>query len=255
MPSVDNALLTLLTLAEYGAGGVPLAQLAERLDRKKTSLHATLAALRFRGFVSQHAGTGFYQLGPAAAKLARSFQDGTDVPVLLRPAVRRLADQINEVVHVAVLDGTDVVYVDKVESRRPIQPGTSLGLRLPAVTTALGRALISQLYDDFDSFAVRFEGTWTPQTPHAPRTVEDAWPHIVAARRSGYALDIENNVEGLTALGVAILLEDVAVAAVSIVALSSETGAEGPVMHLGTVRSTLSGVLRPPYQLAEPSDL
>lgn len=252
MPSVDNAMLTLLVLAEYGPTGAPLAQVAERLGRKKSSLHATLSALRYRGFVTQRSDTGFYRLGPAIAQLSRAFHESVDVPVIVRPAVRRLAEDINEVVHVAVLDGTDVLYVDKVESRRPIQAGTSLGLRLPAVTTALGRALISQEYRDFASFALRFHGSWTPQTPHAPKTIEEAWAPVEAARHAGYALDLEDNVEGLAALAVAILRENRPIAAVSIVALTSETGPGGPVSYLDTVRTSLQAALEPPYRLAEP---
>jgi DNA-binding IclR family transcriptional regulator len=252
MPSVDNALLTLLSLADHGPTGASLACIADELGRKKSSLHATLAALRYRGFVSQQQDTGFYRLGPAFAKLSRSFNDNMDVPLLLRPAVRRLAGEINEVVHVAVIDGTDVVYVDKVASRRPIQPGTSLGLRLPAATTALGRALISQEYADFDSFATRFKESWNPQTPKAPVTLEDAWEPILEARRAGYALDLEANVEGLTALAIAILREDTPVAAVSVVGLAADTGPEGPVTHLEALRGILDAVLELPYRLARP---
>lgn len=252
MPSVDKALLTLLMLAECGPTGAPLGRIANDLGIKRSSMHATLSALRYRGFVSQNGDTGFYRLGPEAARLASAFYDNVDIPVLLRPAIKRLAEEINEVVHVAVPDGTNVLYVDKAESRRPIQAGTAIGMRLPAVTTALGRSLIAQEYRDFESFAVRFKGTWTPRTPKAPRTLEEAWGPVVEARRNGFARDMEANVEGLAAVAVAILRGSMPIAAVSIVGLLSETGPDGPTVHLESLRATLDAVLTPPYRLASP---
>lgn len=250
--SVDRALLALLALADAGPAGVALTELASIMGVKKAGLHLTLAALRHRGFVTQSPDTGHYQLGGQIDRLNRAYLSNLDVRAPLRPAIQRLAANINEVCHIGVLDGTDILYVDKAESRRPIQAGTSIGMRLPALTTAMGRILIAQAYPDYASFAARFTGALIRRTDYAPRTLPEAWDHIVLARERGYGLDLQNNVIGLNGIAVAILDGDHPQAAVSVVSLADEDGPEGPTRHLDELRSVISQALRPPLRFAEP---
>lgn len=253
LPSIDKALRTLLVLADFGQSGAALGRIADSLDLKKSSLHATLAALRHRGFVTQDGKSGFYRLGPEVERLARSWLEDVDIRSILRPTIRRLADELNEVIHVAVPDGTEVIYIDKAESRQPIQAGTAVGLRLPAVTTALGRSMIAAEYDNLASFAIRYSGSWTPRTQFAPTSIEEAWQRIEQARQSGFAVDSQENVLGLAAIAIAILRGNTPVAAVSVVTLTSLTATGGaPLEHLGMLRSYVAAALPAPYVLASP---
>jgi DNA-binding IclR family transcriptional regulator len=165
-------------------------------------------------------------------------------------------EEIDEVAHIAVLDGTEVIYVDKIPSQKPIQPGTAIGARMPALTTGLGRAMIAAQYSDFQTFAARFGRSLSIRTPKSPKTIEEAWERILQARERGYAVDLEENVTGLMAVAVAILNGSQPVAAVSIVSLASEYGESGPVKHLPMLRAFVGGALRPPLRMigADPDD-
>ena len=81
--SVDRALLALQLLARAGARGLGLAELAAALGLNKSTAHRALAALRFRGFVTQDPSTGGYVLGPAATRLSDDFFSDENLPVLL----------------------------------------------------------------------------------------------------------------------------------------------------------------------------
>ena len=252
MPSVDKALRALLTLAEAGPAGLPLAELALRLGLNKSSLHVTLGALRYRHFVGQSPETGFYRLGATIGQLADTYAKGLDIRALLRPAMLKLNQDLNEVCHIALLDGTEIVYIDKLDSTQMIQAGTRIGMRLPAVATAMGRAMIAQEFPTFDRFAARFADAITTPTIHAPRTLEEAWTRIEAARRNGYAVDREENVLGLTAVGVAVLNGEQAAAAVSLVMLAAENGPESLERHAAQIRKAVGAVLAPPLRLPDP---
>src|SRR5690606_11699846 len=141
--AVDRALLVLEALADAGPAGLGLAELAARLDVHKTTVHRALAALRFRDFVAQDPTTGLYVLGGAAAGLGESFFGEENLPALLHPALVALCAQTAELVHLGVLSGAQVVYVDKVEPERAVRVWSAVGRRMPAVTTALGRALLA----------------------------------------------------------------------------------------------------------------
>ncbi|MBN9073646.1 MAG: IclR family transcriptional regulator [Rhizobiales bacterium] len=255
MPSVDKALRVLMVLAEAGPGGMALGQIAAHLGVSKSSLHVTLAALRHRQFVTQLEPSANYYLGPAVSRLSQIYLRSYDIRAILHGALVRLVERIDEVVHIAVLDGAEVVYLDKIPSLKPIQPGTAIGARMPALTTALGRAMLSAQQMDFDAFERRFAERLVRPTPNSPRTIEEAWERIVQARERGFAVDLEENVVGLMAVAVAVLNGDEPVAAVSIVTLASECGPAGPIEHVPELRAILTAELKPPLRMASPSEL
>lgn len=253
MPSVDKALRAVMELAEAGVGGLTLADLADRLAVNRSSLHVTLRALRHRSFVDQDRATGRYVLGSSLLAAANLYYRDFDLRGALRPVLVELAAELNEVFHLAILDGTDLLYLEKVESRRPIQPGTSIGHRLPALTTALGRALVAATFDEFEDFRRRFEGHLDPRTATAPRTLEEEWAEISRAKQLGHARDPEHNIEGLTAVAVALRLNNSPVAAVSIVTLAPDFHARGEDHYAEVLRTRLAATLPAQLVLEEPT--
>ena len=250
MPSVDKALRALLALADAGPAGLPLNEIANRLELNKSSLHVTLSALRFRNFVEQSPSTGFYRLGSALGQLSLTYLSSLDIRAILRPAVQRLAEQINEVCHISVLDGSEILYIEKIESNKAIQPGTKVGMRLPALTTAMGRAMIAHEFPAYDVFRARFENKLIPRTPNAPRDLDEEWKRICDARERGYGIDSQENVVGLVAVAIAVLSGDRAVAAVSVVSLADDNVDVERKARL--IRDALETVMVPPLHLPEP---
>ncbi|MCD1635795.1 IclR family transcriptional regulator [Martelella mediterranea] len=254
LPSVDKSLRVLLALAEAGFGGVDLRTLSARLGINKSSLHTSISALRFRGFVSQSPDTRRYYLGPAIADLSQIYMRRYDLRSLLRPGLMRLTREINEVCYMSQLDGTEILYLERTESRRPIQPGIQNGTRLLAVNTAMGRTMIAAAYEDFDSFARIFGPGYQPRTAHAPPTIEAAWQEIEAVRRRGFGIDRQENVEGLTAVAVGIVNGGAPVASVSVVSLASDPGADEPLRHLDRLRQIIAESLQPPMEIFQAHD-
>jgi len=224
--SVDKALLALDTLAGFGAAGAPLATLAQAVGVSKPTLHRTLAALRHRGYAEQTA-DGAYRLGPSALALGSSYLAEENLPALLHPALTALSAEVDELVHLGVLAGREVVYLDKVEPQRAVRVWSAVGRRRPAATTALGRALLS--VQDLDDTALdRLAGSDT-RSAH----LRDV---LAEARRSGVAGETEENERGIACVAIPLLRAGRGVAAVSITA---------PVERLrGTARAERVGALR-----------
>ena len=211
MNSVDKALLALQQLSTAGRTGLPLNHLAASLGLNKTSLHRTLAALRYRGFVDQDPETGSYVLGAAASALSSAFFSDENLPGLLHSAVVALSSRADELVHLGVLSGAEVLYVDKVEPARSVRVWSAVGRRQPAATTALGRAILA--HRDLDHASVELYA--------GGRLPADRLAGILAAARSaGYAVENEENEEGISCLAVPLLRDGVPVAAMSITAPS-----------------------------------
>jgi IclR family transcriptional regulator, acetate operon repressor len=215
--SVDRALRMLDELSRHGSGA-SLEELASSLTLPKSSLHRTLAALRQRGFATQRE-DGRYLLGPELMRIAFDFYDRLDVRVWLRPTLERLRASVNETIHLGVLDGADVVYVDKLEPTHPIALSSKIGGRNPAHCTAVGKALLAWTYPT--DTALR---TWADE--HAPlarrtsRTIED--PSALARemtriRTEGFAKDLEESEPGVKCVAAPVFFGgSVPVAAISI---------------------------------------
>ncbi|WP_372594512.1 IclR family transcriptional regulator, partial [Actinotalea sp.] len=228
--SVDRALLVLQALAASGGHGTGLADLAAGLGLNKSTVHRTLAALRYRGFATQDPATGTYLLGPAATRLADDFLGDENLAVLLHPALVAICLAADELVHLGVLSGTQVLYLDKVEPERSVRVWSAVGRRIPAVTTALGRALLAYrgttraALSAYVGAAVASIGP--SDTSGRPVDVEHLWSVIERARETGYATEDEENEPGISCLAVPLLRSGTAVAAVSITAPAERMSAE-----------------------------
>jgi DNA-binding IclR family transcriptional regulator len=211
--SVDRALLALQELAGVGARGMVLADLAAALGVNKTTLHRSLAALRFRGFVAQDPASGSYLLGPAATALADDYLSDENLPLLLHPALLALSSAVGELVHLGVLSGSHVLYLDKVEPERSVRVWSAVGRRLPAVTTALGRAMLAYRHVDRTLLS-----QYLAAAAGGVGDVERVWAIIERARSNGYATEEQENEAGISCVALPVLRSSAAIAAVSITA-------------------------------------
>jgi DNA-binding IclR family transcriptional regulator len=234
MESVDKALLALEALSK-AAEGLSLGALAATLGLKKNSLHRTLAALRYRGFVIQDSG-GAYQLGPSLLRLADEFFSGSRIRQLFHPLLETLVDEVNELCHLGMLDGMDIVHMDKIEPQQSIRVWSSIGSRSPAVTTALGRAIIAYLYDDFESFSRKFHGVIPQRTPHTMTDWHEVWSELQVTRLRGYALENQEGQEGVSCVALPVLRAGSPILSISISA---------PTERMSRLRTTqLAGIIR-----------
>lgn len=215
--SVDRALRLLQELAEHGSGAT-LSELSSTTGLPKSSLHRTLGALRERGFATQR-DDGRYLLGVELLRIAFEFHDRLDLRVLLRPTLERLRATLNETVHVGVLDGPDVVYVDKLESTRPLSLTSKIGGRNPAHATAVGKALLAWTYPTQASISewVRRDG---PLVRRTPRTIVDASQlsrELARVRADGFSKDLEESEPGVRCLATPVFFGGpVPIAAISV---------------------------------------
>lgn len=243
--AVDRALAALDLLATAGPRGLVLAEVAKRLDLAKPTVHRTLAALRHRDFVAQDPATGAYTLGGAALALGESYLTQDNLAVLLHPALVALAADVDELVHLGVLSGRQILYLDKVEPERPVRVWSAVGRRSPAVTTALGRALLAHRVTGPESLAGYAEGFAVD--------VGHVWDVVDSARRTGYAVETEENEPGIACVAMPVLRGATAIAAVSVTA-PVERMSTGRVTALQErIRAILPPLLPPPLTLPAPT--
>lgn len=209
--SVDKAIRVLERLAEPGREPVTLSALATELGINKSSLHHTLATLRDRAWVEQDT-EGRYRLGPASSIVARWWGSPSTVTSLLRPALAHICTESHETVHLGRPSGASVVYLDKLEPDRAVRVVSKVGRMVPVATTAMGRAILGA-----SGVTAADVDEWVAAAPDArPGLAERVAQECERVRLSGYAVEIEENEQGIACVGVPVLIHDQVAAAISV---------------------------------------
>jgi IclR family acetate operon transcriptional repressor len=204
--SVDRALRLLQELGGHGSGAT-LEELSAASGLPKSSVHRTLAALRGRGFVVQQ-DDGRYLIGSELLRVAFDFHERVDLRVVLRPVLTRLHEGLNETVHLGLLQGGDVVYLDKLESSHPITLTSTVGGRNPAHCTAVGKALLAWTYPEESLLRdwIAQQGTLVQRTAHTITSADALVREAERIRADGYARDMEESEVGVRCLAAPVFL-------------------------------------------------
>jgi DNA-binding IclR family transcriptional regulator len=188
VPAVTRALDILELFLDRPSLSAP--QITERLGLPRTTAHELLTTLVDRGYLEAVVGAPTrFRLGLRLFQLGSQFADRLDLVREAQDAAADIAAACDETVHVAVLDGTDVVYVAKVDSTHPVRMVSAVGRRLPAHCTAVGKMLLSGLTDE--AIEARFPRgralpAMTPQSIASPVRLR---AHLADVRRQGVAYD------------------------------------------------------------------
>ncbi|MBY8887457.1 IclR family transcriptional regulator [Streptomyces sp. PTM05] len=201
---VKSAVRT-VELLEFFAGrpGMhTLAAVQESVGYPKSSLYMLLRTLVDLGWIETDATGTRYGIGVRALLVGTSYIDGDEVVAAARPTLDRLAEDTTETIHLARLDGTDVVYLATRQSQHYLRPFTRVGRRLPAHATSLGKALLAT-HDD-EQVRRLLPATLEAVTEHTITDRERLIDELRAIRERGWAVDREENTLGLRCFGVAI---------------------------------------------------
>ncbi|MGI5240515.1 IclR family transcriptional regulator [Dactylosporangium sp. CA-139066] len=217
-----------------------LVDLSRALDIPKSSLHGLLRTLTSRGWVrTDDTGTRF-RLGMRALRVGAAFLDGDDTVGLLGAILDELARRFGEAVHLGRLDGDQVVYLAKRESTHRLRLYSAIGRRLPAHATALGKALLAEHPDQAADRML----TWPLQrlTPHTVTDRRAFHAGLAAVRAAGYAVDREENTEGIQCIAMAVPLATPAVDAVSVSVPVSRLRPDLETSIVAALRETVGGL-------------
>ena len=200
--SAGRALDLIEILAERSEG-LSFTALLQTTGFPKSSLHALLAVLSARRYVQFDEATRLYTLGIQVWQNGQSFLGARDIVREVRPVMNEIAAALNETVQLARLDGTENVYLAKVDSTHPLRLQSEVGVRLSAHATGIGKALLANLSDD--EVRHRFgEKPLRRMTQNTITNVAALLKELARIRAFGFAIDNEEYTPGLFCLAVPI---------------------------------------------------
>jgi DNA-binding IclR family transcriptional regulator len=184
---LDRAISVLRLLAD----GQPrtLTEVNEALRMSSSTTFRLLSSLLAHGLLARDEPSARYRLGLGVLELARTYVDGNDMRRVALPELERLRDVTGETVHLSVLEGMEVVYLEKLPGLHAIGIMSSrVGGRSPAYCTGLGKILLAYQAPD----AVREHFISHPMHKFTQTTIVDVdtlLEHLKQVRDLGYALD------------------------------------------------------------------
>jgi IclR family KDG regulon transcriptional repressor len=178
-------------------------ELADRLGLHKSTVHRFMVNLDAAGLVERNARTGRYRLGLHVFELGALVMQQMNLWDEALPFLEGLVHDTGETGHLAVLDGGEAIYIERVEARRALRVPSAIGRGYPAHATNLGKVLLADLSRERVEAIIAERGlaAYTSHTITDPAELE---VDLELIRRRGYAVDNEEYDEGLRCIGAAV---------------------------------------------------
>lgn len=203
VPALERALTVLEALAQ-SRKGYSVSELSRRLALPKSSVHLILRTLERRGYLQKQAAGGRYRFGLKLISLSRTALDGVELREEARPALAALARATGLTVHMGVLERSEIVVIERLESASPIRVVSWVGRRMDLNSTAIGKALIAYLPDDEFEAQVR-PSQLARRNDRTIATMAALRKELERVRQLGYAMCDEEDEVGVRCVGAPVL--------------------------------------------------
>lgn len=197
----------ILTCLSESRGSLPLEEVTRRTGLKKTTCFRLLQSMMNLDLLEQEPGTKKYRLGPKIISLGLAALSELNLHKIARPLMKKLRDETGETVNLSILDGTDILFIERFRSSHLFNINLFVGSRLPVFCTSQGKALLAHLPE-----------TRVDQILHQINSQKDDKTCVVNAdalkqnlahiREKGFAFSDEELEKGLCAVAAPIMNHD-----------------------------------------------
>ncbi len=198
--SVARALVLLDVIAEGPVEGMTVSEMARRLEMSKSSAFSLAHTLVDGGFLRTIEPGPRYQLGLSLVRLGDAAATRLPLGALVRPVLHDLSARTGLTTRVAVNDASQPMFIERVDAPGAVRFHTPLGVPELAHVSSAGKAILAELPE----VEVRrlAEALGLPRrTPKTITVIDELLDDLAATRRRGYAVDDEEDIEGVFCLG------------------------------------------------------
>ena len=187
--------LSILEALANADGGLTLTDVARRVALPPSTTHRLLATLEKTGYVYQAGDLGLWYVGLQAFAVGSGFLANRDFVAQSHAYLRRLMEQSGETANLAILDGTEAVFIGQVQCREMMRLLVKLGSRVPLHASGVGKAIFAALPDEQIEAILKLRGL--PKiTPSTITAAETMWSALRVIRQRGWSFDDEEHALG-----------------------------------------------------------
>lgn len=188
--------LDIIELLATSPQGMGVTEIGAKLELHKSTVHRLLNALAQRGYIEKDPKSGLYKIGLKFIEISSHHLHRLELKTEAAPIMRRLAESTGLVTHLAILDDTDVVYIEKVDVVQSFRLYSQIGKRIPVYCSALGKVLLSgesPLRQNQILQSIIFQ----PYTENTIRDQETLRVEVQKTAQRGWAVDDEEHEAGI----------------------------------------------------------
>ncbi len=177
-----------------------ITDLSNELEMPKSTVHNIIGTLNNLGLIERSEGSTKYHLGVKLVELGYRAQNDIDICRIGQPYLRGLNEDLDETVHLTILDQDQVLYVDCIESRKRLRTYSVIGVRAPLYCTSVGKAILAFLKEEEIERIIAQYGLprMTENTITEPHLMRE---ELAKIKRLGYAVDNMEHEAGLRCCG------------------------------------------------------
>ncbi|MFW8637254.1 IclR family transcriptional regulator [Cribrihabitans pelagius] len=201
--TVGKALDLLDIVVAFGRA-VRFSEVLEASPYPKATLHRLLQTLTNQGMLAYEAERQVYVPGMRLVRIARHAWDQSSLAPMALPFLGTLADDVGETVHLAQMENSRVVFIEKVTPAQGFQTMARPGRRSPAHCTGVGKVMLAFMDADRQNAALERQlyESFTPATHAGPDTL---CPELEQIRAEGVAFDREEHEQGIISIAAPLL--------------------------------------------------
>jgi IclR family KDG regulon transcriptional repressor len=196
--SLEKA-LNLLILLSKNPSAMSLDDLTHGSGLKKTSCFRLLQTMKNLNFVEQDPGSKNYYLGSRNISIGAAALNGLSLRRTALPYMQRLQEETDETVNLAILEGTEIVFVERLESKHILSTHHKIGDRLPLHCTCMGKTLLAFL-PEHKTDEILSQIQFTRKTARTITSKEAFKKELKKVRDEGVAVNMEELEQGLCAV-------------------------------------------------------
>jgi DNA-binding IclR family transcriptional regulator len=198
-----NRTLDIIELLAVCREGMGVSEVSQQIGLHKSTVHRLLNALVQRGYIEKLMPGGQYRIGLKFIEISALHLNHLELKTEAVPILRQLSDSLGQTVHLAIRDGQDVVYIEKIEPKSSLRMYSQIGRRIPLYCSALGKSLVSDLVPEVLQALAR----GLTYKAFSERTLTNHTGFIQAVNQSrarGWSVDDGEYEQGIRCFGAAI---------------------------------------------------
>ncbi|MEM8790193.1 MAG: IclR family transcriptional regulator [Pseudomonadota bacterium] len=233
-PRVDSTLskgLSILEALTAAKGSMGVSELSRELTLTKSNTFRLLQTLSTLGYVRREANKT-YSATLKTWQVGRAVVENLNLRSAARQMMHFLSEETEETIYLAVRDGLQIVYIDKIESSKPIRSWNPIGGTAPIYCVGTGKAILATEYAELRSALSSSLRAYTDRTITDIEALDE---DMSATSLRGYAIDTGEFRPQIYSFGAAILLPDGAAAGALGVSAPNVNLAEGDIERIGAL--------------------
>ncbi len=187
--------ITILTCLAESQDQLALKDLTDKTGFKTTTCYRLIKAMESMGLLERDLGSKKYRLGAKLISLGVSALGGLNLRQIALPLMTELRDDTGETTNLSVLDGAEILYIERIQSEYLFNVNLSVGSRLPLYCTSQGKAILAFLPEDQAEELIE-KITFVKRTNKTLTNVRSLKKELAVVRKKGFAVSNEELEQG-----------------------------------------------------------